>query len=301
MDRLERMRIFVEVADLASFSRAAESMGLPKATISTAIQTLEAALGARLLHRTTRKVQMTQDGIVFYERCTDLLSDVEEIEALFQQDAGQISGRIRFDVPNRIARELTPRLPLFLEKYPGIALEISSTDRIVDLVQEGFDCVLRAGRLGDSGMVARHLPPLVLVNCASPAYLARHGVPQTLADLREHRVIHYSANLGARAAGFDYYDGSEEKTVPMTAAITVNNTDVLHESGLAGMGIMQLPLLGVAADLGNGTLVDILPQYRPQPMPLSLVYPHRRHLSRRLRIFMDWLEEEVRVHLKQAL
>jgi len=160
--------------------------------------------------------------------------------------------------------------------------------------------VLRAGRLSDSGLVARHLPPLVLINCASPAYLARHGVPRTLADLRGHRVIHYSANLGTRAAGFDYYDGSEERTVPMTAALTVNNTDVLHESGLAGMGIMQLPSLGVAADLRDGTLIDILPQYRPQPMPLSLVYPHRRHLSRRLRIFMDWLEQEILTHVKQA-
>jgi DNA-binding transcriptional LysR family regulator len=294
------MRIFVEVADLASFSRAAESMALPKATISTAIQTLETAMGARLLHRTTRKVQMTQDGIVFYERCRDLLSDVDEIEALFQDDASQVNGRIRFDVPNRMARELTPRLSLFLEKYPGIELEISSTDRIVDLVQEGFDCVLRAGRLSDSGLVARHLPPLVLINCASPAYLARYGVPRTLAELSAHRVVHYAPNLGARKAGFDYADGVGEKSVPMTAAITVNNTDVLFESGLAGMGIMQVPLLGVAANLKDGTLVDILPQHRPQPMPMSLVYPHRRHLSRRLRLFMDWLEQEIVAYVKRA-
>ena len=190
MDRLDAMRIFTQVADLASFSRAAESLELPKASISTAIQRLETQLGTRLLHRTTRKVRMTQDGLAFYERCKDLLADVDDIESMFGRGSAQVAGRIRVDMPGGVARHLiVPKLPEFLANYPDIEIELSSTDRLVDLIHEGFDCVIRVGTLADSGLVARSLGQLSIVNCASPAYLRQYGRPQTLGDLARHRLI----------------------------------------------------------------------------------------------------------------
>ena len=205
MDKIHAMQLFIRVADLESFSQAAQTLGLPKGSVSRQIQALESALGTRLLHRTTRRVQLTQDGMVYYERCRDLLANLEELDGLFLHDPSSVSGRLRVDMPVGVARNLVmPKLPAFLQQYPGIELELSSTDRLVDVVREGFDCVLRVGHLKDSGLVARPLGKLTQVNCASPQYLERFGFPESLDDLSTHAVVHYSPHFGSRGQGFEY-------------------------------------------------------------------------------------------------
>ncbi len=239
MNRLDAMQTFVRVAELGSFTRAAEGLDLPKASVSTAVQQLEAALGTRLLHRTTRRVELTQDGRAFYERAKDLLDDMDELQALFQRGAQALRGRLRVDMPSGVARNfILPRLPQFLEAHPQLELELSSTDRRVDLVREGFDCVLRVGTLGDSSLIARPLGAFRIANVASPAYLRRHGVPQTLEDLAGHRLIHYVPTLGARPDGFEVREGQGHRSLPMAGALTVNNAEAYQGACLAGLGII---------------------------------------------------------------
>ncbi len=199
MDKIHAMQLFIRVADLESFSRAAETLALPKGSVSRQIQALESHLGVRLLHRTTRRVQLTQDGMVYYERAKDLLSNLDELDGMFQHDPASISGRLRVDMPVGFAKKLViPHLPTFLQQYPGIELELSSSDRLVDVIREGFDCVVRVGALKDSGLIARPLGKLTQINCASPDYLARFGYPQSLEDLADHALIHYASTLGVR-------------------------------------------------------------------------------------------------------
>jgi DNA-binding transcriptional LysR family regulator len=284
MDKIHAMQLFIRVAELESFSRAADSLGLPKGSVSRQIQALENGLGTQLLHRTTRRVSLTQDGMVYYERAKDLLANLDELDGLFLLDPASISGRLRVDMPVGVARNLViPRLPQFLQQYPGIELELSSSDRLVDVIREGFDCVVRVGTLKDSGLIARPLGKLSVINCASPDYLTRFGYPETLDDLASHAVVHYALNLGSRPQGFEYYDGESTHWVKTGGILTVNSTETYHASALAGLGIIQVPRVGARDALRAKKLLEILPQYRPSPMPVSLIYPHRRNLSRRVR------------------
>ncbi len=291
MNQIEAMRIYVRVAELASFTAAANQLGLPKASVSAAVQQLEGELGTRLLHRTTRRVQMTQDGQVFYERSRDILDDVEELQGLFREGPTLLRGRLRVDMPQVVARDtVLPHLPAFLEAHPELEIELSSTDRRVDLVREGFDCVLRVGSLDDSSLIARPVGHYRMINCASPAYLARMGTPQTLADLAGHQLVHYVGTLGARDPGFEYVD-AEGATVyiSMPGALTVNSTLTYQGAAMEGLGIIQVPEVGAREELVAGRLVEILPDFRPAPMPVSLIYANRRHLPRRVQVFMQWL------------
>lgn len=187
-------------------------------------------------------------------------------------------------------RFVIPRLPEFLAVHPQLEIELSSTDRRVDLVHEGFDCVLRIGSLDDSGLVARRLGELVQLNCASPAYLRAHGTPRSLEELSRHRVVRYAPAMGAAATGFEYHDGERWRTWPMASCITVNNTDAYQAACLAGLGLIQAPALGLEALLERGELVEVLPQLRGPALPVSLIYPSRRNLPRRVQAFMAWLE-----------
>ena len=298
---LDRMHIFTRVAELASFTQAADVLGLPKASVSNAVRQLEAALGTRLLHRTTRRVAPTQDGEVFYERCKDLLADADELQTMFQQPGAQaLRGRVRVDMSTGIAHQsVIPQLPELLALHPLLQLEISSTERRVDLVREGFDCVLRAGVVLDNSLVARPVGRMRMANCASPAYLQAHGTPCTLADLATHQLIHYASNLGAKPDGFEYVtpDGKETKQLPMSGAITVNNADAYTAACLAGLGIIQVPAVGVREHIHNGQLAELLRAYAAPPMQLTLLYANRRNLSKRVRVVMDWLAETVGVYL----
>lgn len=298
MNRLESMQIYVRVAELASFTQAADSLGMSRASVSTAVRQLEGALGTRLLHRTTRKVQMTQDGHVFYERSRQVLDELDDIQAMFQHDGEQLSGRLRVDMPVPVARNIViPALPAFLHAHPGLHVELSSTDRRVDVVKEGFDCILRIGTLESSSLVARPLGQFAMVNCASPAYVARAGVPATPADLAAHQLVDYAPALGARHALFEYLEGSTVRSCRVPAALSVNSVDAYQAACLAGLGIVQVPRMGVADLIAQGRLVELLDGYRAPPMPVTLLYPSRRHLSKRVQRFMQWLAGLMAPHL----
>ncbi|WP_164975113.1 LysR family transcriptional regulator [Salmonella enterica] len=295
MDKIYAMKLFVRVAERESFSRAAEDIGLPKGSISRQIQALEHQLGIRLLHRTTRRVQLTQDGMVYYERAKDLLSNLDELEGLFQPDPASISGKIRVDIPPCLANSLImPRLPTFLHQYPGIALELCSNDRQVDLLREDFDCVVRTEPLHAPGILTRPLGKLRMVNCASPQYLARFGYPENLDDLASHAVVHYSLTPGVSSPGFAFETPHGMQWVKTGGMLTVNSTETWHTACLAGLGIIQTPRIAVREALRAGTLIEILPQYRAAPLPVTLHYPHRRNLSRRVHLFMVWLTETIK-------
>ena len=299
---LHELRIFATVAELASFTRAAEQLGLAKGRVSTSVQQLEAQVGTRLLQRTTRSVRLTPDGERFLDRCKELLTEAEQLQAMFQPASTGLTGRLRIDLPNRIARDLVlPRLPEFLAAHPRLEIGISTTDRRVDLVHEGFDCVLRVGALVDSDLVARPLGMLTMRNVASPAYLRAHGTPRTLADLASHRVVHYMPSLNAQGAAWDYVDADgKRRSLPMRAHVTVNGTDAYQAAALAGLGLVQSPMLGTDELVARGELVDVLPGFRAAPMPVSLMLPHRRQLAPRVQAVMAWLTQVIAPHLSPA-
>lgn len=298
MRTIEGMQIFVRVAELSSFTQAAEQLGLPKARVSTAVQQLESELGTRLLHRTTRRVQLTQDGQAFYERCKDVLTDMDELQTMFQHGVQSLRGRLRVDMPTLIARDqIVPRLPQFLAEHPHIDIELSSTDRRVDLVREGFDCVLRVGPLLDSGLVARPLGELKQINCASPAYLRQHGTPTTLDDLATHRMVHYVPTLGAKPSGWEYQSQGRTHTVVMAGALTVNSTEAYQAACLAGLGLIQAPAAGVQSLIERGLFVEVMPQHRAPSLPVSLLYANRRNLPKRVQVFMAWVAQALAPYL----
>lgn len=297
---LDEMRIFARVADLASFSRAAEQLGLAKGHVSTSVQQLEARLGTRLLQRTTRSVRLTQDGERFLERCKELLAEAEQLQAMFQPASGGLAGRLRIDLPNTLARDLIiPRLPEFLDAHPRLEVGISTTDRRVDLVHEGFDCILRVGALGNSDLVARPLGSMHMSNVASPAYLRARGTPHTLADLARHRLVHYTPSLNTNDAGWEYFDrdAGAYRIVAMPAAVSVNGTDAYQAAALAGLGLIQAPTLGVRRLIDQGSLVAVMPEFTACPMPVSLLYANRRHLAPRVQAVMAWLTSLITPYL----
>ncbi|MCP2051447.1 UNVERIFIED_ORG: DNA-binding transcriptional LysR family regulator [Pseudomonas fluorescens] len=298
MNKLELLRTFVRVTELSSFTQAGESLGLPRSTVSEHVQALEALLGARLLQRTTRTVQATQDGRVLYERSKDLLAHMEELEGLFRQDEAQLAGRIRVDMPNAMARGVVmPQLPSFMARHPLVEMEISSSDRQVDVIAEGFDCVVRVGAQPDQSVVARKVCSMPMVNCVSPAYLQRYGVPATLADLAQHQLVHYVRPLGARSAGFEYLQGNKVLRVAMAGRVTVSSTDAYQAACLGGLGIIQVPLLGVRDLLASGELVSVLADYLAPPLDVSMLYAGQRHLPLRVRVFMEWLAATLQAHI----
>jgi len=290
MNKLELLRTFVRVSEVSSFTLAAESLRLPRSTVSEQVKALERLLGTQLFNRTTRRVQATQDGALLYERSKDLLSGMDEIESLFSADDAELAGRLRIDLPTMMARRvIIPALPQFLQRFPRLEVELSCTDRQVDLLREGFDCVMRIGTLHDLDVVARPVGQLSMRNCASPAYLARYGVPQTPQELAGHQLVHYVRNLGARSAGFEYLQGDELHYQAMAGVVTVNNAEAYSAACLAGLGLIQVPAVGVAEHLQRGELVSLLEDWQAPAMPVSLLYARQRHVPRRVQAFMQWL------------
>ncbi|AOJ10676.1 LysR family transcriptional regulator [Burkholderia mayonis] len=290
MDRIDLFRVFARVVECANFTRAADTLGMPRSSVSAAIQELEGRVGARLLNRTTRKVTPTQDGAALYERCLRVIADVEDTENLFRHSTVGPSGALRVDMPGRIGRLIVaPALPAFLDQYPQISIDLGATDRAVNLIEERVDCVLRVGTLSDSGLVARAIGDLPLINVASPAYLARHGVPRTPADLSRHRPIHYASPSNGRIAPWEWVEGDTVRRLALQGRVTVNNAEAYIACCLSGLGLIQIPAYDVNTHLRAGELVEVLPDHRAAPMPMTLLYPHRQHLSRRLQVFADWL------------
>lgn len=295
-DRLspDDLRIFVRVARLASFTRAAEQLELPRATVSTALSRLEARLDARLLQRTTRRVTLTAEGEALLARAEDVLGELEALATLFRAKGQALEGRLRVDMPlGMSAGAVMTRLPEFLAAHPGLRVEVCSTDRRVDLIADGFDCVVRAGAVVDESLACRPLGALPLVNVASISYVQQHGMPQSLDDLRSHWLVGYQPNPGDHPAGFEHRDERAKRTleVPMRHWVTVNNSAAYEAACRAGLGIAQLPASTAARGIADGVLLDLLPAYRPPPMPLNLLYAHRRHLPRRVKVFADWLAQ----------
>jgi DNA-binding transcriptional LysR family regulator len=296
--QLDDLRIFSRVAELASFSQAADQLGITKGRVSTVVQQLEADIGARLLQRTTRSVRLTPDGEQFLERCKELLADAEQLQAMFQPLATGLHGRVRMDMPTILARDIIiPRLPEFLEANPLLDVGIGTTDRRVDLIQEGYDCVLRIGTFPELDLVVRPLGAMSMCNLASPAYLHAHGTPSSLSDLAQHRIIHFTSNLTTQGAGWDYVDKGKARVQPMQCALVINSADAYQAACLAGLGMIQCPVVTTRHLVNAGLLVEVLPQFTAAPMPVSLLYPHRRQVAPRVKAIMNWIAQVLEPHL----
>jgi LysR family transcriptional regulator for bpeEF and oprC len=298
LDRIDLFRIYARVVECESFTQAAKALGLPRSSVSAAVAALEQRIGTRLLHRTTRSVSATQDGAAFYEHCARLVADVEETEALFRHSAASPAGRLRIDVPGRIGRLIiAPALPDFLVRYPEIDIDLSVTDRAANLIEDGIDCVLRVGPLSDSGLIARSVGELPLINVASPGYLAAHGTPEHPGELDGHKAVNYASPTTGRIEPWEWLEDGALHDRALPGRVTVNNAEAYIACCLAGLGLIQIPAYDVAEHLAAGALVEVMPRDRAAPMPMTLLYPHRRHLSRRLQVFADWLVALLRARL----
>jgi LysR family transcriptional regulator, regulator for bpeEF and oprC len=292
MNKLQAMEVFVQVVDAGSFTRAAELMQMPKATVSTLVQALETSLSAKLLYRTTRQVTVTTDGAAYYERCLRILSDVRDAEESLSRTRLSPSGRLRVDVPTGLASEIiVPSLPAFFDRYPDIMLELGSSDRPVDLVEEGVDCAVRGGALADTSLIARRVGVIHFLTAAAPSYLARHGVPQHPHDLERHRCVNYFSAKTGRIFDWDFNRGDERIEVPMRGVIALNDSNAYVEAGLAGLGIIQMTDYLVERHVDSGRMVQVLPDWLSDPLPIHVVYPQNRHLSAKVRVFVEWIAE----------
>lgn len=290
MDRFQEMQVFVRIAERGSFTQAADDLQLPRATVSNLIQRLEARLGVRLLERTTRTVRLTPDGEAYRQRCAGLLADLEEADGLFRQTAPK--GLLRVNLQGTLARNfVVPALPAFLARHPQLELQIGEHDRLVDLVREGVDCVLRAGPLRDSSLVARRVALLPQITCASASYLAQFGEPRTLADLAGHRAVNYLSSATGQALPLEFTVNGEVKTLPLPGVVSVTGADLYAGAAIAGLGLVQVPRYRVAEELAAGRLREVLADAPPPPLPVSVLYPQSRQLSARVRVFVQWLAE----------
>ncbi|KPC53740.1 LysR family transcriptional regulator [Amantichitinum ursilacus] len=290
MDRFDTLQLFTRIVELSSFSRAADLLNMPRATATHAIKELEARLGTRLLERTTRHVRPTLDGQAFYERCLHVLSDLDDAEAALRHVAANPRGVLRVDMSGTHAKRIVlPRIQQFHERYPDIDLVISSGDRLVDLVREGVDCVIRGGRPGDSTLVARKLAAMPQVIVASPDYLARHGTPRHPDELGTHQAVRFFASNGGRDYPLELIIDGQLRTFDVGGWLSINDAENYAHGALLGCGLVQLPRFHVAEDLAAGRLVEVLPDWISPDLPVSALYPYRRQLSPRVRVFIDWV------------
>jgi len=288
------MRLFTRIVELRSFSKAADDLMLPAATATHTIKQLEARLGVRLLHRTTRQVSPTLDGEAYYQRCLRILADVEETEAGFGTSGVLPKGKVRVDLQETLARHyVLPRLREFFARYPDIDLEIGMGDRYVDIVREGMDCVLRVGELKDSSMVARRVATLAQVTVATPAYFGQYGIPATPDALQaqDHRAVNFYSSSSGRMLPFDFSVDGAVRSIGLPGKVGVINAEAYVACCLNDLGLIQLPRYHVAQLLDSGALREVLQDFTPPPMTASVLYPHQRQLSPRVRAFVDWLAD----------
>ncbi|MFT5592208.1 MAG: DNA-binding transcriptional LysR family regulator [Oceanicoccus sp.] len=299
MDKFLAMQRFLMVAQTGSFTRAADILDLPKSSVSAAVQGLEKQLGVRLLHRSTRSVTLTLDGESYLGQCHGLLSELEAIESQYQSDAN-MHGVLKVDMPSRFASDIVlPHLSTWLETHPNIQLKVSTTDFKIDPIKEGVDCIIRAGDLQDSSLIAKPLTTYNMINCVSPSYIAQYGEPKTIDDLQQHMLIDYAPKLGNSRALFEYLDGDLAHQLPMKSQLAVNSTDAYLHACLAGLGIIQVPDMTINRYLENGQLIEVLPNYRCTQLPVWLLYPSRRNRSKKLTLFIEWLTALIKTLNKQ--
>ena len=289
MDLLQAMRVFARVVEAQSFTRAADTLDLPRSTVTSVIQQLEAHLQARLLNRTTRKISLTAEGAIYHEHCVRMLEEIEEAELRLRDGGRKVKGVLRVDVPGPVGRQLLiPHLKEFHARHPDLELVIGMTDRQVDLVGEAVDFVLRVGTLRDSSLVARRLGLFAAVTSASPVYLARRGMPATLDDLVHHLGVNYFSGTTGRTTEFDFLVEGRSRQLAMRSTVSVNDGDAYVACALQGFGLIQTPRYMVRSHFASGALQEVLPDNPPAAMPLSLVYLKSRHVPPKLRAFIDW-------------
>jgi DNA-binding transcriptional LysR family regulator len=288
MDTLETMRLLVRVVERRSFTQAASDLGLPRSTVTEAIKHLEARLGVRLLQRTTRLVAPTLEGEVYYRRCVAIIADIEEAEGAIA--GAEPKGQLRIDVHGNMARLLVlPKLPDFLDRYPGLALHIGEGDRLVDLVRENVDCVIRAGEPAGSQMIVRRLGSFQEITVASPSYLERYGIPDSPGSLHGHQMIGFVSSATGQVMPLEFTEDGKVSEVLLPARITTTSSDTAAMLAQLGYGLVQAPRHRFTEGLESGAFQEVLAGYRPRPTPVSIFYPHNRHLSRRVRVFVDWV------------
>jgi DNA-binding transcriptional LysR family regulator len=293
MDRLDAMRVFTRIVERRSFTKAAEDLDLPRSSVTDAVKGLEARLGVRLLQRTTRQVSPTLDGEAYYQRCISLIADFEEAEGAFI--GAKPSGLVRVDVHGTQARHfLLPGLRRFRDMYPDIRLHFSEAHQPVDLIREGFDCILRAGELSDSSLIGRKLATLDRGTFASPSYLQRYGTPKTLDDLQSHEMIGLLAPDTTEVIPLAFQAKDRVHRITLKTMLTVTGPETNVALACFGMGVIQVPRYRVISELANGKLVEILADFPPTPLPVHALYSHKQQLSPRLRVFLDWVAQQFR-------
>lgn len=303
MDRIDQLCAFIQVAEMGSFTRAAAALGWPRTTLSLAVQRLEGTVGVRLLHRTTRRVQLTPDGQLLLRHARALVEDAERLEHLFHERREAVAGRLTVDLPSRVARRLVvPALDQLLRRYPRLQVMLGATDRYIDPVAEGIDCLVRFGPLSDSSLVARCLGRVAMVNCASSGYLAEHGRPHDPAMLNaEHVMVGYAAPESGREQGFEVVEAGQLREFDLPSRVVVNNAEAYIACCIAGHGLIQVPRFDVDDLLRDGVLYEVLPEYRPASLEVSVLYPHRRHRASRIDAFIDWFADLMTPYLEPSV
>lgn len=291
MDRLASMSVFVRVVQAASFVRAAEALLLPAASVSRMVQALEAHLKVKLLLRDTRNVSLTDEGRDYYERCLQVLGDIEDMEAAVAGARRGPRGRLKVSLPASLAKGiLIPALPDFLARYPHIDIEMAMSDQRVNLIEDGMDCAIRVGAALDPNLVAKRIGEVARITCASPAYLARHGEPTSIADLANHVGVGYVWNHGVRSRPWEFTVGEQLHTVQLAQTVFVNDADAYLACGLAGLGIVSASDYTLGPAVRSGQLRQILRDCSTPPRPVSILFYPNRHMPQRLRAFIDWFE-----------
>jgi LysR family transcriptional regulator, regulator for bpeEF and oprC len=297
VNKLQAMEVFVRVVETGGVTRAAESLGLPKATATTLIQKLEATLGVRLLNRTTRRVSVTPDGAAYYERCVAILGQVRETEEALTTQHATPRGRLRVDVPTLMARSVfVPALPKFFARYPEIDLALACSERRADLIEEGIDCAVWSGEIEDSSFVARRVGFLYFATCAAPAYIASHGRPLHPDDLAQHRCINHFSPRTGNISDWVFSKGRHRVQTSARGHIAVDDENSYVAAAEAGLGIAQIPAFVLKESMEKGSLELLLGDWFPEPSPLHVVYPQHRHLSVKVRVFVDWVAELLANH-----
>lgn len=292
MDRLESYRLFTQIVDLGSFTKAAGILGIPRASATHVMKSLEERLGTRLLERTTRNVQPTADGRKFYERCRRILVEVEEAEASMDSRAVALAGSLRIGLHGTHAQlVILPRLAEFHARHPNIEINISAGDRLVDLVGEGIDCVVRIGVPRDSSLVARPLAAVSDIVAASPAYLERFGTPRKPDDLAHHLSVGFFSRNHDIRYPFVFADGNQTREIKVPSWIAVDTAECYRQCALQGFGLIQAPRFGIAQHLDSGALVQVLADFSAPTVPVLALYPQHDQQPPRVRLFIDWLAD----------
>lgn len=291
MDQLSAMRVFVRVVETGNFSRAAVALDMPKTTVTNLIQGLEAHLRTTLLNRTTRRVMVTTDGALYYERASQIISEIEELDGSLSNSQAQPSGRLRVEMAGAFADLIViPALCDFHSRHPNIHIDLGVGDRLVDYMAENVDCALRAGTPTDQSLIARKISEIDLVSCASPIYLDKLGMPQSPDDLtRDHFAVGYLQAQQGRILPMEFTRDGETTEITPRYIVSANDTRSYMTAVLTGLGVAHLPLFMAREALADGRLVPVLSEWNRDPLPLYVVYPQRRHLSNKVRVFVNWL------------